>query len=212
MPDSKTYDLVPAQTQANQIIIQTVQDQKQAESFLKHATRLRKEINAHYGNLIDPIQKVIKEKRQEWKGHIDRLDQAIATVKQKLNIYISSENEKKALIAAAQTQKSEKDAKKDRDQQIKKLVKQGKVDDAIALKDEPLPAVVYHAEQTATGDGVSTAKILKWKVTDELAIPKKYWSQPELLTSDIRHDLHHNGLNSISGIVGWYESSIRVNA
>ncbi len=171
--------------QAKSYEIATVQDQLLAEDLLKGGKTLKQSINEHYDSFLDPLKLQIKEKEAERKGIVGKIDEATTLLKDKLGSWLAKEKQRKATEAAAQDALDLLQTKKEQAQLVKKLVKDGKIEEAQEVANETLPAIHNMVEATETSDGINTSSRLDYTVLDIDKVPVFFFKPRELDTKKI---------------------------
>jgi len=165
--------------------IATVQDQFLAEDLLKSGKALKKSIDEHYDSFLDPLKLQIKEKEAERKGIVGKIDEAITLLKDKLTNWLVAEKARKVAEAAAQDALDLLQMKKEKAQLVKKLVKEGKVEEAQEVANENLPVLYNVVETTETTDGINTTSRLTYEIENVDKIPDFFFKPRELDTKKI---------------------------
>lgn len=200
---------LPALPDTNlQIVDQPSLDQ--ATSLIVALTRLSKEIKAHYDNLIKPIKATIRAKEQERDEHLSEISEKVTALRTNMQAYIQLEEAKRHEEAKKQNEAVAKIEEKERTKEIKKLVKEGKVDEALALKEAPSTAIVEFAPPVTINGPIYKKKILDFAVEDTTKVPNIYWKPRELDTVAIRKAGHEG--KTIPGIRFFYKEGLMVKA
>ena len=184
--------------QAYAFSIATAQDQIVCEEVLKGGKALKDNINQHYDSFLDPLKKQVAEKEAERKSIVSRIDVAIQMLKDKLTGWLDSERKRKEAAAAIADAEDELVLKKQQAQLVKKLVKEGKVEEAQAITEEVLPVQHNVVEATTTGEGIGSSSRLTFEIENIDKVPDFYFKPRELDTAKIRKAGYAN--KKISGI------------
>lgn len=200
----------PFPANVTELSITNADEQKFAEELIVRGKRLYKEIKAHYDGLIKPIKETIAKTVAERDEKLNKIQEALDKLKTKLTAYIDFENEKRQKEVDKKNQQALAAATKEVTATVKALIKEGKVEEALELKAEPLPVPRQFAEKVETGDSISRVMILDWEITDASAIPEFYYKPRELDTKKVREA----GLagNEIAGIRFFRKATLAVRA
>jgi len=202
---------LPALPDTNSITVIDQPTLDAASTVLVGLKRLRKEIENHYDNLIKPIDKVLKDKKHERDNKLAELDSRIVGVSTRINGYIAAESARRLEATKANNQAAQKVEAKERTKEIKALIKEGKVEEALELKAAPSTAIAEYVEPVRAGvEQVSTSSLLDFKVEDESKIPNMYFKPRELDTKAIRAAGHAG--KTISGIRFFRKQGLVVRA
>lgn len=164
--------------------ITCAEDQALAEELLLRGKRLYKEIKTHYDGLIKPIQNALDQKKCERDEHLDAIDEKLEVIKNRLTTYFAKVEAARQAEVIKQNAKALEKAKRETAQEVKSLIKAGKVDEALAVA--PAPVEIRYAEAASTGEGIERREVLDYEVVDLRLIPEMYFKPRELNNTRIK--------------------------
>jgi len=165
--------------------ITTPEEQQMAEDMLVRGKRLYKEIKTHYDGLIRPIQTALDVKKCERDEHLEAIEAKLNIIKTRVTTYLTIVEAKRQEEVNKQNAKLLEKAKQETKQEVKALIKAGKVDEALAVK--PAPVEFRYAEAAATGDGVERREVLDFEIINLKLVPETYFKPRELDRAKIKN-------------------------
>lgn len=196
--------------QTNNLVITNKIELDNTSDLLIRVKKLYKEIESHYDSIIKPIKKNIRNVEIEKKEKLSQLDSVVNILKTRISTYLSEEAIASAKEAEINNAHNLKQEEKDRKNTIKVLMKQGKVDEAMALKEAPMLVPVHIPDVPILSSGVYRTDILDYEIQDVDKIPNEYFKPRELDSKKIREAGFAS--KEIPGIKFFRKISIGVNA
>ena len=158
------------------LAVDTPEQENKAVNFGVNLAGLKKKISTFWANIIGPVNDLHKNLCEQRNAHLAPVDDALGTLKRKLDTYYTERDRVAAAEAEAINEKRSSRSMAEAKSEAMDLIKKGKLDEAAQLlRDAKSQFSEVIPESTVTSAGAQRREPREIEVFDEKLVPDKYW-------------------------------------
>lgn len=198
----------------SQIAITNNEDNAKASTLIRGVKGLQKTVKETFRPHIEAAHKAWKALIAEEKKHLEPLERAESIVEEKIKEYLREEEKKRIEAQRKADEEAKKEAEKERarlEKQAEKLANKGKGEEAqeklqeAAMVNRISPIIESQAQKQ---EGIHTAKIWKFRITNDQLIPREFLVPDESKIRKYVSAMKDSG--KIAGVEIYFEEDLRV--